>query len=113
MIPYQGPADRIGRSVLAADADTPLDEQADNDGVRASANAPHHIGLQAMHHAGGHSMKWMMPLCVLGMVAGVVAWAGWGVNIGGLFCALMMIAMVWMMIAPTARKVRHRDHASR
>lgn len=61
MIPYDGSADRIGRSVLAADADTPLDEQSDNGGVRASANVLHHTGPQTMHHAGGHSMKWMMP----------------------------------------------------
>jgi Flp pilus assembly protein TadB len=61
----------------------------------------------AMHHVGCHSMNWMMLLCVFGVIAGVVGWGGWGINIAGLFCVVMMIGMVWMMATPAAAKVRH------
>ncbi len=99
-------------SVIKSNENTPLDERPDDGGLQASTASVHHTGPHAGHHATGHSMKWMMLLCVLGMVVGVVGWAGWGVNIGGLFCLLMMMAMVWMMVARAGDKVRHRDHES-
>jgi hypothetical protein len=62
------------------------------------------------HDSAGHSMRgmtWMMLLCVAGVIASA---AGWGLRgAGGLFCGVMMIAMMWMMIGPVVRRPRHSD----
>ena len=66
-----------------------------------------------MNHHGGHSMMRHMLLCGLGMVAALVVSAAMGINIVPIFCAAMMIGMVWMMAAPAVGKLRNRDHAGR
>lgn len=65
-----------------------------------------------MNHHGGHSMMRHMLLCGLGMVAAVVIGVAFGINVAPVFCAAMMIGMVWMMAAPAVAKLRNRDHAS-
>lgn len=65
-----------------------------------------------MNHRGGHSMMRHMLLCVLAMAAAVVVSAAFGFNVAPVFCAAMMIGMVWMMAAPAVAKLRNRDHAS-
>ncbi len=85
-------------------------KQIDIDGYRA----PPADG--STDYAGGHtmhSMKGMMLLCVLGMIAGLIGWGALGINIGGAFCVAMMLAMVWMMVMPAASKAHHHDHQRR
>jgi hypothetical protein len=58
-------------------------------------------------------MKWMLP-CVLAMIVGVAGFGVWGIDlIAGLFCTLMMIAMVPMMAAPAVAKIRQHGHERR
>lgn len=65
----------------------------------------------SMNHK-GHSMKGHMLLCVIGMIAGIAGGAVLGINVAVLFCAAMMISMVWMMAAPAVSKLRNRNHAN-
>jgi Flp pilus assembly protein TadB len=76
------------------------------------AEARSQIEEASMNHNGGHSMKWHVLLCVLGMIAGIAGVAVLGVNVAALFCVAMMVSMVWMVIAPAAGKLRQRDHGT-
>jgi hypothetical protein len=64
-----------------------------------------------MHHNGHHSMGAHMLLCGLGMLAALGIAALLGVNVGPLFCAAMMLWMLFGMAAPAIAKRRHRDQA--
>jgi hypothetical protein len=66
----------------------------------------------SMHHSGHHSMGAHLLLCGLGMVAALGIGAVLGVNVAPLFCAAMMLWMVWAMAAPAISKRHHRDQAN-
>lgn len=66
----------------------------------------------SMHHSGHHSMGAHLLLCGLGMVAALGIAAVLGVNVAPLFCAAMMLWMVWAMAAPAISKRRHRDRTN-
>ena len=66
----------------------------------------------SIHHSGNHSMGAHLLLCGLGMVAALGIAAVLGVNVAPLFCAAMMLWMVWGMAAPAIAKRRRRDQAN-
>ncbi len=65
-----------------------------------------------MQHSGHHSMIGHLLLCGLGMIAALGIATVLGVNVAPLFCAAMMVWMVWGMAAPAVQKLRHRDQAN-
>lgn len=63
----------------------------------------------SMNHNRAHSMRWHM-LAMIGVVAGG---AVLGLNVAGLFCAVMMVPMIWMMVAPVLSRRARRAHETR
>ena len=61
-------------------------------------------GLGKRVHVGHHWMHYACLLAVVAVVVAVVFEAPVFALLGGLFCAAMMVSMVWMMIA----MARHR-----
>jgi hypothetical protein len=66
----------------------------------------------SMHHSGHHSMGAHLLLCGLGMLVALGIAGVLGVNVAPLFCAAMMLWMVWAMAAPAIAKLRHRDQTN-
>lgn len=50
-------------------------------------------------HAGHHWMHYACLLAIVAVIAAIVFDAPVLALMGGLFCAAMMVAMVWMMVA--------------
>lgn len=84
-------------NVISRDDPSVLD-QADSVGSPGTEPSTH---PSTGRHPAGHLL-----LCALGMLAALGIGALLGVNVVPLFCAAMMLSMVWMMAGPAIRK-RH------
>lgn len=83
------------------DPSGPLDraDNADSPGIESSRHPA------TERHPTGHLL-----LCALGMIAALGIGALLGVNVVPLFCAAMMLSMVWMMVGPAIRKRHGTEH---
>lgn len=73
-----------------------------------SADSP---GIEPSRHpATGRHPAGHLLLCGLGMLAALGIGVLLGVNVAPLFCAAMMLSMVWMMAGPAIRKRRRTEH---
>ena len=57
-------------------------------------------------HVGHHAMHYLCAVAVAAVIAAVVLDAPVLALLGGLFCAAMMVGMVWMMVGMAARRRR-------
>ena len=57
-------------------------------------------------HVGHHAMHYLCAVAVVAVIAAVVLDAPVLALLGGLFCAAMMVGMVWMMVGMAARRRR-------
>jgi hypothetical protein len=55
-------------------------------------------------HSGHHAMQYLCGAAVVLVIAAVVLGAPALALVGGLFCAAMMIGMVWMMVVMGMRR---------
>jgi hypothetical protein len=94
-------------NVISRDDPSVLD-RADSAGSSGTEPSTH---PSTGRHPAGHLL-----LCALGMLAALVGVAvvGFGaaslVALSSLFCAAMMLSMVWMMAGPAIRKLRRTEH---
>lgn len=57
-------------------------------------------------HVGHHAMHYLCAVAVVAVIAAIVFDAPVLALLGGLFCAAMMIGMVWMMVGMATRDRR-------